>query len=274
VRSSVSNIKSISDINPRTGEVTVIPSTRYNEFISASQPPSQMAYTDNLRLRDEQSNFNTRLIEYKNQLENEKSLLENRQKSIEDDIDYSKKAVTHELQKLSNRINDTANTEWVDDNTDVAPTFGSDDFRPQTSRLNKTPQVNYEDVYPNRGGLNIEDLYPHRNEMFSSGKYGVIPDDFSYQSGASPLNEERFGVFDNYVPTFRSPSPTINRSNNTSSRFSMPAAQSEDEMSVITEQSLPPPPKRKGRPKSTIPLKERRKAQYQKQKAKRAAAQL
>ena len=76
------------------------------------------------------------------------------------------------------------------------------------------------------------------------------------------------------MPTFRSPSPTIRRSNNTSSRFSMPAQQSEDEMSVITEQSPLPPPKRRGRPKSTIPLKERRKAQYQKQKAKRAAAQL
>jgi len=194
-RSNVrSNIKSVSDENLRKGELTIIPSTKYNDFISASQPPSQMAYTDNLRLRDEQSNFNTRLIEYKNQLENEKSLLVNRQKSIEDDIDYSKRAVTNELQKLSNRINDTQNTEWVDDNTDVAPTFGSDDFRPQTSRLNQTPAVNLEDIYPNR------------------------EDNFAY---------DKFGMIDDYIPSFRSEASSPNREGiNTSSRFTMPVQSS------------------------------------------------
>lgn len=106
-----------------------IQSRRYNEFLSASQPPTQMPYTDNLRLRDEQSNLNTRLIEYKNQLENEKSLLENRQKVIMDDIDYSKIAVGNEIQKLNTRLN--RNSNWEDDNTDVAPTFGSDSFKPQ-----------------------------------------------------------------------------------------------------------------------------------------------
>jgi hypothetical protein len=228
-RSNVrSNIKSKSDINQ---PITSIPSTRYNEFISASQPPSQMAYTDNLRLRDEQSNFNTRLIEYKNQLENEKSLLENRQKAVEDDIDYSKRAVTNELQKLSNRINDTQNTAWIDDNSDVAATYGSDDFRPQTSAVNQTPAVNLEDIYPDR-------------ELYSSGKYGIFPN--------------REGKY-------------------LSSRFSMPVEQSEqsiedeDFISAVTE--LPPKKRGRGRPKSTIPLKDRRKAQYQKQKAKRATPQ-
>ena len=52
---------------------------RYKEFVNASQPPTQQQYTDNLRLRDSNDNFNTRLREYKDTLENQKLLLNNQQ---------------------------------------------------------------------------------------------------------------------------------------------------------------------------------------------------
>ena len=52
---------------------------RYKEFLTASQPPTQQPYTDNLRLRDTNDNFNTRLLEYKSSLENQKLLLNNQQ---------------------------------------------------------------------------------------------------------------------------------------------------------------------------------------------------
>ena len=150
--------------------------------------------------------------------------------------------IFHGYKNWKNPLNDAPNTEWVDDNTDVAATFGSDDFRPQTSRLNQTPAVNLEDIYP-------------------------IKDNFAYN---------KFGMIDDYIPSFRSEASSPNREGiNTSSRFTMPVQGSiednEDVISTVTER---PAPKKRGRPKSDIPLKERGKAQYQKQKAKKAAAQL
>lgn len=120
-----------------TGIPLSIQSRRYNEFISATNPSPAIAYTDNLRLRDEQSNFNTRLLEYKNQLENEKSLLENRQKEIIEDINYSKSAVGNELQKLYNKMN--RNTNWEEDNNDIPQTFGSDSFKSQRDEIIEQP---------------------------------------------------------------------------------------------------------------------------------------
>ena len=37
---------------------------RYSNFVGSSAPPQMMPYTDNLRLRDSNDNFNTRLLEY------------------------------------------------------------------------------------------------------------------------------------------------------------------------------------------------------------------
>lgn len=142
-----SQLTTMSSMNKAVNVPLSIQSRRYNEFISASQPPTQMPYTDNLRLRDEQSNFNTRLLEYKNQLENEKSLLENRTKSIADDINVSKTQVERELQRLHNRMN--RNADWENDNTDVASTFGSDNFQAQTPMTPVTERnVSFGNIYP------------------------------------------------------------------------------------------------------------------------------
>ena len=211
-----------------TGIPLSIQSRRYNEFISASQPPTQMPYTDNLRLRDEQSNFNTRLLEYKNQLENEKSLLENRQKVIMDDIDYSKTAVGNELQKLYSKMN--RNSNWEDDNTDMAETFGSETFKPQMTAAEQQ-NVSFGNEYPS-AFQNINMTSPN------------------------PLWRKKHGE--------------------TSAAYGMLTQYSGDDISEASIPKEPPSVKKtrlRGRPKSTIPLKERRRIQYQKQKEKKKTQQ-
>ena len=208
-----------------------IQSRRYNEFISASQPPTQMPYTDNLRLRDEQSNFNTRLLEDKNQLENEKSLLENRQKAIMDDIDYSKIAVGNELQKLYTRMN--RNSNWEDDNTDMAETFGSESFKPQLTKepLDTSAQQN----------VSFGNEYPSAFQNIN-------------MSSPNPLWRQKYGE--------------------TSSAHPMLTQYSGDDVNEEKQLSPIKKVKSRGRPKSTIPLKERRRIQYLRQKEKKKTQQI
>ena len=230
-RKSKPQLTTMSSMDKAINVPLSIQSRRYNEFISASQPPTQIPYTDNLRLRDEQSNFNTRLLEYKNQLENEKSLLENRQKTIMDDIDYSKIAVSNELQKLYSKMN--RNSNWEDDNTDMTETFGSDTFKPQTD-----------------GGFRQMTAAEQQNVSFGN----------EYPSAFQNIN-------------MASPNPLWRQKHGeTSSAYRMLTQYSGDDVSEVSmPKQLSPIKKAKsrGRPKSTIPLKERRQMWYQNRKAKK-----
>ena len=108
---------------------------RYKEFVNASQPPTQQQYTDNLRLRDANDNFNTRLREYKDTLENQKLLLNNQQ----EEQNKLSRFVNTGLEYISQDINRLNYDKGYvvgyvdDDNIDTATTFGSSEFKPQTS---------------------------------------------------------------------------------------------------------------------------------------------
>lgn len=107
-------------------------SKRTGSVVTTSTPEtSSQRNTDALRLRDEQALQNVKLIEYKKQLEDEKALFENRTKAITDDIARKEIMLQRELQRLQNRMN--RNADWENDNTDIASTFGSDNFQAQTS---------------------------------------------------------------------------------------------------------------------------------------------
>jgi hypothetical protein len=98
---------------------------RYKDFITATSAPAPQAYSDALRLRDENRNFDTRLLEYKNQQQEQKLLLEDQQKR-QQELQQTVNQGIPVVQSLVARI---ANQGYVDDdNVDVSQTFGSEDF--------------------------------------------------------------------------------------------------------------------------------------------------
>jgi hypothetical protein len=106
---------------------------KYNAFVTTSSP-NPIAYSDALRLRDENRNFDTRLLEYKNQQQEQKLLLEDqqqqqqqlqqRQQQIQDVITQGIPIVNNLALRLRSGFTD-------DDNVDVSETFGSDNFKTQ-----------------------------------------------------------------------------------------------------------------------------------------------
>lgn len=106
---------------------------KYNAFVTTSSP-NPIAYSDALRLRDENRNFDTRLLEYKNQQQEQKLLLEDqqqqqqqlqqRQQQIQDVITQGIPIVNNLAMRLRSGFTD-------DDNIDVSETFGSDNFKTQ-----------------------------------------------------------------------------------------------------------------------------------------------
>jgi hypothetical protein len=112
---------------------------RYSDFVGSSSPPQMMPYTDNLRLRDSNDNFNTRLLEYKNDLTNQKLLLNDqrdKQRELENDVDIGRQIIMRELRPI------TYDYGYVnDDEVDVAETYGSDSFEPQTRREHSLPET-------------------------------------------------------------------------------------------------------------------------------------
>lgn len=105
---------------------------RYGDFVGSSAPPLMTPYTDNLRLRDSNDNFNTRLLEYKNDLVDQKLLLndqEQRQSALEKDVDIGRKIIMRELKPITYQPGYV-----IDDPVDVSQAFGSATFQPQTSQ--------------------------------------------------------------------------------------------------------------------------------------------
>jgi len=97
-----------------------------------NMPPIMNPYTDNLRLRDANDNFNTRLLEYKNQLHDEKL-------KTDDFMDRSKVAYNYLLHSVDRFGIDTSQLPIerrlgydTSDSIDVADT--STDFQPQISQ--------------------------------------------------------------------------------------------------------------------------------------------
>ena len=150
-------------------------------------------------------------------------MLENRQKTIIDDIDYSKIAVSNEIQRLYSKMN--RNSNWEDDNTDMAETFGSETFKPQMTAAEQQ-NVSFGKEYPS-AFQNINMASPN------------------------PLWRQKHGE--------------------TSSAYRMLTQHSDDVSEVSMPKQLSPIKKAKsrGRPKSIIPLKERRQMWYQNRKAKK-----
>jgi len=118
---------------------------RYKEFLSASSAPNPQAYSDALRLRDENNNFNTRLLEYKNQQQEQKLLLEDQQQQQQQLQQIQQRQqldITQGIPIVNDLITRTSAIEaqrapglsrgFVDDDSvDVIETFGSENFKTQ-----------------------------------------------------------------------------------------------------------------------------------------------
>ena len=140
---------------------------RYKAFVSTSAPNPQ-AYSDALRLRDESNNFNTRLLEYKNQQQDQKLLLEDqqqqqqqlqqRQLQIQRQQQLQQQTITEAVPIVNNLLARTKRIELGfadDDNVDVTETFGSENFKTQQDIADPPPpqipqaptsQEMYEDI--------------------------------------------------------------------------------------------------------------------------------
>ena len=102
---------------------------KYNAFVTTTAPNPQ-AYSDALRLRDENRNFDTRLLEYKNQQQEQKLLLEDQQQ-LQQQLQQS---ITQGIPIINNLLTRTKAIESGfanDDNVDVTEVFGSDNFKTQ-----------------------------------------------------------------------------------------------------------------------------------------------
>ena len=91
-----------------------------------------MPYTDNLRLRDSNDNFNTRLLEYKNDLTTQKLLLNDQQekrRELENDVEVGRKFIMRELRLVSFDYGTSGFS--YDDDIVVSQTSGLDSFEPQ-----------------------------------------------------------------------------------------------------------------------------------------------
>ena len=107
---------------------------KYNAFVTTSSP-NPVAYSDALRLRDENRNFDTRLLEYKNQQQEQKLLLDDqqqqqqqlqqRQLQIQDVINQGIPVIN----SLALRLRNQGFAD--DDNVDVIETYGSSSFKTQ-----------------------------------------------------------------------------------------------------------------------------------------------
>ena len=113
--------------------VPVNPQTRrYADFVGSTAPPQFQPNTDALRLRDSNDNFNTRLLENKNDLVRQKLLLNDqqlRQQALENDVDIGRQIIMRELKPITYQSGYVIN-----DPIDVSQTFGSSTFEPQTSQ--------------------------------------------------------------------------------------------------------------------------------------------
>ena len=137
---------------------------KYNAFVTTSAPNPQ-AYSDALRLRDENRNFDTRLLEYKNQQQEQKLLLEDQQQlqqrlqqeqqQIQQQQQLQQQTISEGVPFVNNLLARTTAIEAQqrraprgfveDDNVDVTETFGSDDFKTQQDiadpELREMPQA-------------------------------------------------------------------------------------------------------------------------------------
>jgi hypothetical protein len=114
---------------------------RYSNFVGSSTPPQMMPYTDNLRLRDSNDNFNTRLLEYKNDLTGQKLLLndqQEKQRELENDVDIGRQIIMRELRPVSYDYGPSGFS--YDDNIVISQTDGSETFEPQTRQQPHTAQ--------------------------------------------------------------------------------------------------------------------------------------
>ena len=135
---------------------------RYSDFVGSSTPPQMTPYTDNLRLRDSNDNFNTRLLEYKNDLTTQKLLLndqQEKQRELENDVDIGRQIIMRELRPVSYDYGTTGFS--YDDDIVVSQTSGSDSFEPQTRQPYTTQPTRYSAIqdYEDEGIISRAELY-------------------------------------------------------------------------------------------------------------------
>jgi len=90
-----------------------------------------MPYTDSLRLRDDNMQLNTRMIEQRNQIADQRNQLEDEKFKTNDFIDRSSNVVKYLMSNMSETQRPMHSGYADDDDIDVAETKGSDYFKPQ-----------------------------------------------------------------------------------------------------------------------------------------------
>ena len=116
-----------------TSEVPINPQNR--RYRDSTSPPSFQPNSDALRLRDENDRLNVKMIESKNEMENQKQMINEqhiRHRELENDVDVAKHHIMRDLNQLNyyGKIGGFA----YDDDIVVSQTSGSLTFQPQTSQ--------------------------------------------------------------------------------------------------------------------------------------------
>ena len=142
---------------------------RYSDFVGSSTPPQMTPYTDNLRLRDSNDNFNTRLLEYKNDLTSQQQIINEQQtkhKELVDDVDAGRQWIMRELRPVSYDYGTSGYA--YDDDIIVSQTSGSDSFEPQTRQLHSAQPTRYSAIQDyedeDEGIISREELLRRKRE--------------------------------------------------------------------------------------------------------------
>jgi hypothetical protein len=118
-----------------TSEVPINPQNRRYNYSYSTSPPSLQPNSDALRLRDENDRLNVKMIESKNEMENQKKMINEqhiRHRELENDVDVAKHHIMRDLNQL-NYYGKNGGFAY-DDDIVVSQTYGSLTFQPQTSQ--------------------------------------------------------------------------------------------------------------------------------------------
>jgi hypothetical protein len=194
-----SRTKQIDAFEKGTNSIPFNPQNkRYADFIGSSSSPQMTPYTDNLRLRDSNDNFNTRLLEYKNDLTSQKLLLndqQEKQRELENDVDIGRQIIMRELRPI------TYDYGYVnDDEVDVAETYGSDSFEAQTRQSQTILPSRYSAIqdYEDEGILTREEYRQQREresaKLFESPfKDNLAKEENFAEDSSEPIGKD-FGL--------------------------------------------------------------------------------
>ena len=177
-----------------TSEVPINPQNR--RYQNSTSPPSFQPNSDALRLRDENDRLNVKMIETKNEMENQKQMINEQQirhKELENDVDIGRRYIMRELNPV-NYYGKSGGFAY-DDDILVSQTDGSDSFEPQTRQPQTAQATRYSAIqdYEDEGILTREEYRQQRDQENAKSFQSPFKDSLAEEDKFAEDNSEPIG---------------------------------------------------------------------------------